>query len=90
MPPPVREVEKADAMGGLIGGIFTRAGPITDADVAPGDQEALARLNLRPVFVGIERDLIRAAIDADPQVVRVRLSQTVRRDDFARPDRAGG
>lgn len=87
---PVREVEKADAMGGLVGGIVTRAGPVTDADVAPGDQEALARLNLRPVFVGIERDLIRAAIDADPQVVRVRLSQTVRPDDFARPDRAGG
>ncbi len=87
---PVREVEKADAMGGLVGGIVTRAGPVTDADVAPGDQEALARLNLRPVFVGIERDLIRAAIDADPQAVRVRLSQTVRPDDFARPDRAGG
>jgi hypothetical protein len=87
---PVREVEKADAMGGLIGGIVTRAGPVTDADVAPGDQEALARLNLRPVFVGIERDLIRAAIDADPQVVRVRLSQTARPDDFARPDHAGG
>lgn len=87
---PVREVEKADAMGGLIGGIVTRAGPVTDADVAPGDQEALARLNLRPVFVGIERDVIRAAIDADPQVVRVHLSQTVRPDDFARPDRAGG
>lgn len=75
---PVREVEKAAAMGGLIGGIVTRAGPITGADVAPGEQEALARLNLRPVFVGIERDLIRAAIDADPQAVRVRLSQTVR------------
>lgn len=87
---PVREVEKAAAMGGLIGGIVTRAGPITGADVAPGDQEALARLNLRPVFVGIERDLIRAAIDADPQAVRVRLSQTVRPDEFARPDRAGG
>lgn len=87
---PIREVEKVDAIGGLIGGIVTRAGPITDADVSPGDQEALARLNLRPVFVGIERDLIRAAIDADLQVVRVRLSQTVRLDDFARPDRAGG
>jgi hypothetical protein len=87
---PVGEVEKADVMGGLIGGIVTRAGPITDADVAPGDQEALARLNLRPVFVGVERELIRAAIDADLEVVRVRLSQTVRLDDFARPDRAGG
>ncbi|MBN8949769.1 MULTISPECIES: hypothetical protein [Hyphomicrobiales] len=87
---PVREVEKATAMGGLIGGIVTRAGPVTDADAAPADQEALARLNLRPVFVGIERDLIRAAIDAEPQAVRTRLAQTIHPDEFARPDRAGG
>jgi len=87
---PVREVEKATAMGGLIGGIVTRAGPITDAAAAPADQEALARLNLRPVFVGIERDLIRAAIDAEPQAVRTLLTQTVHPDEFARPDRAGG
>lgn len=87
----VSEVENATAMGGLVGGIVTRAGPVTDSDVAPADQEALARLNLRPVFVGIERDLIRAAIDAELQAVRVRLRQIARRpDDFARPDRAGG
>lgn len=87
---PVREVEKATAMGGLIGGIVTRAGPVADTDVAPADQEALARLNLRPVFVGIERDLIRAAIDAELQTVRTRLTRTVGPDEFARPDRAGG
>lgn len=87
---PVREMEKATAMGGLIGGIVTRAGPVADTDVAPADQEALARLNLRPVFVGIERDLIRAAIDAELQTVRTRLTQTVGPDEFARPDRAGG
>ncbi len=87
---PVREVEKATALGGLIGGVVTRAGPITEADVAPADQEALARLNLRPVFVGIERHLIRAAIDAELQTVRTRLTQIVRPDEFARPDRAGG
>lgn len=87
---PVREVEQATAMGGLVGGIVTRAGPITDTDVAPADQEALARLELRPVFVGVERDLIRAAIEAEPQAVLTRLAQTVRPDEFARPDRAGG
>lgn len=87
---PVREVEKATAMGGLIGGVVTRAGPVTDIDVAPADQEALARLNLRPVFVGIERDLIRAAIDAELQTVRTRMSQIVSPDESARPDRAGG
>jgi hypothetical protein len=87
---PVREVEKATAMGGLIGGIVTRAGPIAEVDATPTDQEALVRLNLRPVFVGIERDLIRAAIDAEPQAVRTRLTQTVHPDEFTRPDRAGG
>lgn len=87
---PIREVEKATAMGGLIGGIVTRAGPVTDTDVAPADQEALARLNLRPVFVGIERDLVRAAIDAEPQTVRTRPTQIMSPDEFARPDRAGG
>lgn len=87
---PVREVEKATAMGGLIGGIVTRAGPVNDTDVAPSEQEALARLNLRPVFVGAERDLIRAAIDAEMETVRARLTQMVRPDEFARPDRAGG
>lgn len=87
---PVGELDKTAAVGGLVGGIVTRAGPVTDADVTPGDQESLARLNLRPVFVGVERELIRAAIDADPQAVRTRITQSVRPDDFARPDRAGG
>ncbi|MHC4049284.1 hypothetical protein [Bradyrhizobium sp. 25ACV] len=85
----VREVEKTGAIGGLVGGIVTRAGPVTDADVTAVDQEALARLNLRPVFVGIERDLIRAAIDEDPNAVRNRLA-AVHPDEFARYDRAGG
>lgn len=87
---PVREVEKASAIGGLVGGVVTRAGPVTDVDVAPADQEALVRLNLRPVFVGIERDLIRAAIDAEPDAVRDRLATAVHPDEFARYDRAGG
>ncbi|WP_245489762.1 hypothetical protein [Rhizobium leguminosarum] len=87
---PVGEVDKAAAMGGMIGGIVTRAGPVTDTGVTPDDQEALARLNLAPVFVGVERELIEAAIDADPQTVRTRLKQSVSPDEFARPDRAGG
>jgi len=87
---PVKEMEKATAMGGLIGGIVTRAGPANDTDVTPADQETLARLNLRPIFVGIERDLIRAAIDAELQTVRTRLKQIVAADEFARSDRAGG
>lgn len=87
----VRDVDKASAaMDGLIGGIVTRAGPLTDTGVEPADQEALSRLNLRPVFVGVEHELIRAAIDAEPQAIRSRLAEKGSPDEFARPDRAGG
>jgi hypothetical protein len=87
----VRDVDQASvAMDGLVGGVVTRAGPLTDTGVEPADQEALSRLNLRPVFVGIERDLIRAAIDAEPQAIRSRLNDKKSPDEFARPDRAGG
>ena len=90
MQPRSESWRKRAPWAGLVGGIVTRAGPVTGADVAPVDQETLARLHLRPVFVGIERDLIRAAIDAEPQAVRTRIADTVSPDEFARPDRAGG
>jgi hypothetical protein len=83
-------VEKTYDIGGLVGGIVTRAGPINDAIASTVDQEALARLNLRPVFVGIDRDLIRAAIDGEAETIRGRLAEMVSSDEFARPDRAGG
>lgn len=86
---PVREVDSASAIDGLVGGIVTRAGPLTDVTANPADQDALARLNLRLVFVGIERDLIDAAIEGEAKTVRDRLAAT-RHDEFARPDRAGG
>lgn len=87
---PVGQVEKAHDIGGLVGGIVTRAGPITDAIASTVDQEALARLNLRPVFVGVDRDLIRAVIDGEAEAIRGRLAEKVGPDEFARPDRAGG
>jgi len=86
----ISEIEKDGDMGGLIGGIVTRAGPITDARASAVDQEALARLNLRPVFVGIDRDLVRAAIDGEADTIRGRLAAKASPDDFARRDGAGG
>lgn len=86
----VRDLERAGVTGGLVGGIITRAGPITDETVGVADQEALARLNLRPVFVGIERDLIREAINGEAQIIRGRLAETVSPDELARTDHAGG
>lgn len=87
---PINKMEKTHDIGGLVGGIVTRAGPITDAIASTVDQDALARLNLRPVFVGVERDLIRAAIDGEAETIRGRLAEKVSPDEVARPDRAGG
>lgn len=87
---PIGQMEKARDIDGLVGGIVTRAGPITDAVASTIDQEALARLNLRPVFIGVDRDLIRAAIDGEAVTIRGRLAEKASPDEFARPDRAGG
>jgi len=87
---PIGKIEKTHDIGGLVGGIVTRAGPITDAIASTVDQDALARLNLRPVFVGVDRDLVRAAIDGEAASIRSRLAETVSPDQVARPDRAGG
>ena len=78
------EAKSASATGGLVGGIVTRVGLVADSDVAPANQEAFARLNLRPVFVGVGRDLIRADTDADSHAVPTRLTQTVHLDEVAR------
>jgi hypothetical protein len=74
----------------LVGGIVTRTGPISDAVTSTINHETLARLNLRPVFVGIERDVIRAAIDGEVHEIRSRMSKTSSRGGLARSDRAGG
>lgn len=63
---------------------------MTQPGATPAEQEALARLDLRPVFVGVERELIRAAIDGEANIVRERLLEPALPDDFARSDRAGG
>ena len=86
----VKEVVDGGQVDGLLGGIVTRAGPLTDPTVSTIDQDALARLNLRPVFVGIERDLIGSAIENDATAVRQRLKDTTRKEEVGRFDRAGG
>jgi hypothetical protein len=87
---PAQTAAKASGMDGLVGGVVTRAGPITDVVASAVDQETLARLNLRPVFVGISRDLIRAAIDGEVHAIRGRLGDISSPHEFARSDRAGG
>ncbi|HEX8574564.1 MAG TPA: hypothetical protein VF759_17620 [Allosphingosinicella sp.] len=47
----------------VIGGFVTKGGPLGETDLSIADQEALARLALKPTFVGIERHSISDAID---------------------------
>ena len=71
-------------MGGLVGGIVTRAGPVTGVDVGrrPGDA-----CSPRPA-ASLRRDrarLIRAAIEAEPEAVRNRIVETVSRTSSPGP-----
>ena len=74
----------------LLGGLVTRAGPLRQAGIYRSDQKVLARLDVRPVFVGIERELVHAAVDGDPLVIRELLTGRRRADGAARCDGAGG
>jgi hypothetical protein len=66
-----------------------QVGPhVTDDPLA--DQDVLARLNMRPVFVGVDIDLIRSAIVGEAATVRNRMIDISRADDVARSDRSGG
>lgn len=47
----------------VIGGFVTKGGPLGETTLSQADQEALARLSLKPTFVGIERSSISDAID---------------------------
>jgi hypothetical protein len=47
----------------VIGGFVTKGGPLGETSLSQADQEALARLSLKPTFVGIERTSIADAID---------------------------
>ena len=58
---------------GSVGGIVTRAGPMTAAAASRLDPSELEALDLRPVFVGIHRDVVRAAIDGDLESIREAL-----------------
>lgn len=54
----------------LLGNWVTRAGPIRESALSAADQQALQRLDFRPVFVGVERQLVNAAIIGEPTLIR--------------------
>ena len=59
----------------IIGGVVTRAGPPIDVDVSFADWNTMARLDLRPVLIGVERELVLAAIAGDLSSMRKLLVQ---------------
>lgn len=64
----VSKLLNGGAHGEFVGGIVTRGGPMSNSSLSELDQSTLRRLDLRPVFVGLERKLIHAAIDGDRAV----------------------
>ena len=73
----------------LVGGTVTRAGPLPESSVSPADLEVLARLDLRPVFVGIEHKLLDTAIAGVAITIREALADRPSAMGGARNDRAG-
>ena len=73
----------------LVGGAVTRAGPFPESGASRADLEVLARLDLRPVFVGIDHRLLDAAITGDGTALRKALGDYPLTMGRARSDRAG-
>ena len=76
-------------LGELVGGVVTRQGVVSATQLSPADERTLARLQLRPVFVGLERRVIESAIRGEEVTTRGQSNKrrTVRN---ARGDGAGG
>ena len=73
----------------LVGGLVVRSGPFTESSVSQADVETLARLDLRPVFVGVEHEILRVAIKGDSAAIRDALADRPLSLGRARGDRAG-
>lgn len=90
----VRLVEpfgRRERLAELVGGIVTRSGPLTNGAVPSlSDQQTLRRLDLRPVFVGANHELLRAIIEGDPEKVRGAVFGDAGTNTPARRDKAGG
>lgn len=56
---------------GLIGSFMTRAGPLPQSDdIPPSTMRILRDHELRPTFIGIEREVLQAIIEGDPNDIR--------------------
>jgi hypothetical protein len=59
----------------LVGSFVTRAGPLPSDDISNDTARNLRSLQLRPMFVGIERNVVAAVIDGDAQRIRQRMQR---------------
>ena len=60
-------------LGDSVGGVVTRAGPMVADTIPRFDEPAFTGLDLRPVFVKIHRDLLKAAIRGNAEDIRHEL-----------------
>ena len=66
----------AEAIGhAVFGDVVTRAGVLQDRIAGETDVSVLARLDLRPEFVGISAEAVRATIEGDTEYFRGRGRQ---------------
>lgn len=64
------EVQAAGPTDPLVGGWVTPAGLANDRHLSASDRQVLERLDLRPVFVGVERRLLRGLVTGDLELIR--------------------
>ena len=85
----VNTAQNGDWVDDLIGGVVTRQGPIGQVPLSATDVRALSRLDLRPLFVGLERKVLRSAIDGEDDALR-KILIVKRTHVRARFDGSGG
>ena len=67
----LRDTARGGQLGNaVIGGVVTRLGAMVGAPDAPPDLDAFAGRDLRPAFVGVSVEAIRAAVDGDAAYFR--------------------
>ena len=67
--------EVVRSAGDFVGGVVTRCGSFAGEAVSQTDAEVLARLDMRPVFVGLERRVLKAAIEGNAATIRGALEE---------------
>jgi hypothetical protein len=71
------EVQPLGPSDSLLGRWVTRSGYASEARLSASDQAVLDRLNLRPVFVGIERQFVQAVIGGELNLIRGHVRERV-------------